>query len=476
MIESTEIPYHSNPEILFSHLQSLSGAVWLDSGEDPETRGRFDILSALPQSIFTENDLQIGETPFSSLQTRIDNLIDYRTAHDTPFTHGYIGYFSYETNSSNKTKTMPDKYASAPRFAWGYYSQSFVFDHHQQKAYFFCVADKTQTESPELFAIINKYKQTLNAPADINKEKIDAENLNNFILKSLTPLWNYTEYKDAFDTIKEHIYNGDLYQANLTQMIVGQFQGNPYQAYSALRQLMPAPFSAYLNFGTTKILSFSPESFLKKKHSKYSTEPIKGTIKRWSETEKDLQAIQDLTSSVKDRAENLMIVDLLRNDLSKNAIVDGISVDELFELKTFSNVHHLVSKITAETQSPNNGMKIFADCFPGGSITGAPKKRSMEIIRRLEPYQRGVYCGSIGYINSRGDFNTNIAIRTITCQNEHLMLSGGGGIVADSDVDTEYAESLTKINRLVDGLKSFSTKDSSISNTLMNKDITSKFN
>ncbi len=455
LLELIEIPYHSNPEILFSKIAHLPGAVWLDSGCDLETRGQFDIFSALPDSHFTPSDLPSGEQPFAALQNRVDNLTNNgNVEHNLPFTHGYIGYFTYDIGVKQLTADHPQRpFVDVPEFIWAHYTHAFVFDHNNKTAFFCFISNIKKTSLSCLTDIIENYQQFIHGKNQ--QDAAEIENKDSFCLETLEPVWDYHQYKNAFDKIKHHITVGDIYQANLTQMFAGKFCGNPYHVYSSLRQHMPAPFGAYLNFGNTKILSFSPESFLEKHDNFYTTEPIKGTIKRWKDTIKDDLALLDLKNSEKDQAENLMIVDLLRNDLSKNAVLEGVSVPEIFKLKTFSNVHHLVSKITAKTKNSENGMQIFADCFPGGSITGAPKKRSVEIIQEIEPYCRGVYCGSIGYINSAGDFKSNIAIRTITCQDQHIVLSGGGGIVSDSEVIKEYEESLTKINRLISGLKSF---------------------
>ena len=205
------------------------------------------------------------------------------------------------------------------------------------------------------------------------------------------------------------------------------------------------------------ILSLSPERLLSIQQQEALTQPIKGTIARDSIQEIDKANADTLQASIKNRAENLMIVDLLRNDLGKNCIAGSIKVPQLFKLESYPNVHHLVSSITGTIKKEVSALDVFEGCFPGGSITGAPKKRAMEIIEELEECQRSVYCGSIAYINAKGDMDSNITIRTIACDGEKLYCWGGGGIVADSTIEEEYNESLTKINALLEGLALFST-------------------
>ena len=219
-----------------------------------------------------------------------------------------------------------------------------------------------------------------------------------------------------------------------------------------LRKALPSPFSAFLSWDDKALLSLSPERFIKASGQQVEAKPIKGTITRGISVKEDQEQAIALMNSSKDRAENLMIVDLLRNDLGKSCEPGSIRVPKLFNLESFANVHHLVSTVTGRIRADVSALDLLKGCFPGGSITGAPKKRAMEIIAELEDVPRTVYCGSIGYISANGRMDTNIAIRTLLAENNKLHCWGGGAIVSDSQADSEYLESLAKVSLLMDTL------------------------
>ena len=263
------------------------------------------------------------------------------------------------------------------------------------------------------------------------------------------------QYKQSIRAIKRYIESGDCYQTNFTQHFSATFSGDLWPAYLALRRAVGSPYSAFWQWRDQALLCVSPERFIKLKDKQAETKPIKGTIKRGSNPEQDQQRAEQLIASSKDRAENLMIVDLLRNDLSRNAEPGSIRVPKLFELESFANVHHLVSTVTGILAEGSAPLDMLRDSFPGGSITGAPKKRAMEIIEQLEPVRRSVYCGSIGYISANQNMDSNIAIRTLIADGDTLHCWGGGGIVADSEENQEYQESIDKIKALLDALERF---------------------
>ncbi len=259
-----------------------------------------------------------------------------------------------------------------------------------------------------------------------------------------------TAFKSSVNKIRNYIEAGDCYQANLSQEFTGQYEGDPWQAFKALAEANPTPYSAFIRSGNLSVLSVSPERFLEIRDRTVTTSPIKGTRPRGSDPAEDRALAAELEASEKDRAENLMIVDLLRNDLGLNAKPGSVKVDKLFALESYRNVHHLVSHIRAELADGVSPMKALFDAFPGGSITGAPKIRAMEIIRELEPHWRGPYCGSIFYRGLDGTLDSNIAIRTMLCDGEGTIRCwGGGGIVADSDPEAEYQETLAKVGPLM---------------------------
>ncbi|MFZ2405614.1 MAG: aminodeoxychorismate synthase component I, partial [Methylobacter sp.] len=262
----------------------------------------------------------------------------------------------------------------------------------------------------------------------------------------------------AFDRIKHYLKEGDCYQVNLAQRFVAACEGDPWTAYQTLRKLNAAPFSCYLNLPEVQVLSSSPERFLKLTDGVVETKPIKGTRPRKPDYAEDQQQIKNLQASNKDRAENLMIVDLLRNDISKTCKSGSVKVPKLFDVESYATVHHLVSTVTGILAENQHALDLLKSCFPGGSITGAPKIRAMEIIEELEPNRRGVYCGAIGYIGFNGNMDTNIAIRTLVHSQNTIRFWAGGGIVNDSVVEEEYQESFDKAAAMLDLLRQFTAR------------------
>jgi para-aminobenzoate synthetase component 1 len=260
-------------------------------------------------------------------------------------------------------------------------------------------------------------------------------------------------YLDAVARVREYIVAGDIFQANLSQRFEAPLAEAPWILYKRLRVRNPAPFAAFLELPHAAVLSASPERFLRVDRAGHvETRPIKGTRPRGLGPEHDAALGLALTESAKDRAENLMIVDLLRNDLSRVCAPGSVKVPELFALERYATVHHLVSTVVGDLEAGADALTLLHAAFPGGSITGAPKLRAMEIIAELEPSYRGVYCGSIGYWSLTGELDTSIAIRTAVAQHGRIYFNAGGGIVADSEPEQEYRETLDKARGLIDAL------------------------
>jgi para-aminobenzoate synthetase component 1 len=251
-------------------------------------------------------------------------------------------------------------------------------------------------------------------------------------------------YRRAFERIQHYLVEGDCYQVNFAQRFSAEVSGDPFQGYLALRVQNPAPFAAYLNTPFGQVLSTSPERFLSLRDERVETRPIKGTRPRSDDRLEDEALRRALQRSEKDRAENLMIVDLLRNDLGRVCRYGSVKVPQLFGIESYATVHHLVSVVEGALWEDCDAAALLKECFPGGSITGAPKRRAMEIIEELEPYRRGIYCGSIGYIDHNGDMDSSIVIRTAIHREGRLYYSAGGGIVRDSACDAEYQETFDK--------------------------------
>ncbi|HSH47697.1 MAG TPA: aminodeoxychorismate synthase component I, partial [Halomonas sp.] len=260
------------------------------------------------------------------------------------------------------------------------------------------------------------------------------------------------QYLARFARVQAYIRAGDCYQINLAQRFSAPYRGDLWQAYRQLRQATPTPYAGYMAWGDSAILSLSPERFIRCAAGQVEARPIKGTRPRGNSRQEDQALADSLTHSAKDRAENVMIVDLLRNDLGRVCRIGSVRVPQLCGLESYANVHHLVSVISGELAAGQAPLDLLAAAFPGGSITGAPKVRAMQIIDELEPAPRGVYCGSLGYIDVRGHMDTSIAIRTAVADRGTLHLWGGGGLVADSEGEAEYAETLDKIRHLMAAL------------------------
>jgi para-aminobenzoate synthetase component 1 len=265
--------------------------------------------------------------------------------------------------------------------------------------------------------------------------------------------FTHARYLDAVARVREYIFAGDIFQSNLSQRFEAPFAEAPWSFYRRLRVRSAAPFAAFLDFPDAAVLSASPERFLRVETTgRVETRPIKGTRPRGFSPEHDAALGLALTESAKDRAENLMIVDLMRNDLSRVCSPGTVRVAELFALEHYATVHHLVSTVVGELMPDHDALDLLRASFPGGSITGAPKLRAMEIIAELEPSERGVYCGTIGYWSLTGSLDSSIAIRTAVALENRLFFGAGGGIVADSDPEQEYRETLDKARGMIDTL------------------------
>jgi para-aminobenzoate synthetase component I len=269
----------------------------------------------------------------------------------------------------------------------------------------------------------------------------------------VTSNFSRAQYEDAVRRAVEYVHAGDCFQVNLSQRLLAPLREHPLELYGRLRELNPAPFGAYFDLGDFQILSASPERFLRvHPDGEVETRPIKGTRPRGKTPEEDAALVRDLANSPKDRAENVMIVDLLRNDIGKVCEYGSVRVPRVCEVETFRYVHHLVSEVRGKLKPGLGPLDLLAAAFPGGSITGAPKVRAMEIIAELEPTARGPYCGCLGWIGFDGAMDTNILIRTFTAGRGWVQFPVGGGIVADSDPAREYEETLHKAAGLLRSL------------------------
>ncbi len=416
-LKTIELGYFVNPFVIFEKIANRNCPILLDSHHQI-TKYRFDIMVCDPIEM-------IQSTSFSSLKKYFDKkfLID----DDIPFAGGAVGFWSYESEMTV-----------------GIYDFAIISDHEKKRT--FIASFNTQSNTNDL---ILEIKNIISNPIQ-NKTEINFKLTSDF--KS-----NFTKqtYEQAFLKVQEYLLSGDCYQINLTQQFTANCEGSLKTVYPNFQKHNPAPFSALMLFPEIEILSCSPERFLQLKNNIVTTQPIKGTRRRSKNELEDHALKQQLKDSEKDKAEHVMIVDLLRNDLSRVCIPGTVHVTELLEAYTFANVHHLISTIQGELTADNDAFDLIENCFPGGSITGAPKKRVMEIIAELETTKRGVYCGSIGYIGFDGNVDLNIAIRTLVHdKNTHKIYCGaGGGIVLDSNCEQEFQECLDKVGNLFHILK-----------------------
>lgn len=446
----TPVSYHPDSSLWFVALRHLPNAVWLDSGRPQSLYGRFDIIAAAPATVLTTNGLntrivhadnsttESAESPFQLLQQHLPALV--KAPKEVPFCGGAIGYFGYDLG--RRLEQLPEiavRDIELPELCIGIYHWAIVQDHEQQLAWLVELPEVTSADKAAQKTVFHNLKQNIKS-GDIT-----------FKINSFNGKLNAIKYAKNITKIQDYIHAGDCYQVNYAQRFSANYQGDPFDAYLALRTSLPSPFSGYMEFEQGALLSLSPERFIQVRNGIAETQPIKGTIARGADPAADQRNADELQASLKDRAENLMIVDLLRNDLSKHC--DDITVPALFSLQSFANVHHLVSTVTGRLQPGVSALQILEDCFPGGSITGAPKIRAMEIIEELEPVRRSIYCGSLGYISADGNMDTNIAIRSLVCDQDKIHCWGGGGIVADSEAEKEYQESITKVKVLLDTLE-----------------------
>lgn len=438
-----ELPYFADSSAIFSKIADRSWPIWLDSGN--RFKGHHtDLLAADPikKLIFDpDNTAQHHSdmTVASSLNACFDELegtlADYQ--HQQPMGPGWLGFLSYDLFSQLEPITKRPKREYLPNVAIGYYGWVVVTHHHLQKTVIYGLASHAQ----QAYAI-QALLQSNHPTTETTRSAFQLRSK----FKAITPR---SEYQQQFDAVKKYIRQGDCYQVNLTQEFTARCDGDPAQAYIALREAHPSPMSAYFSTGEFSILSLSPERFIQCNNRQITTQPIKGTRPRSDNQDLDNTLKTALKSSLKDRAENVMIVDLLRNDLGRICETGSVTTTKLFDVESFPNVHHLVSTIEGRLKNNTKLRDIIKAVFPGGSITGAPKFRAMEIIEELEPHRRSIYCGSFIYLCGNGDLDSNIAIRTLLVKNNQIHCWGGGGIVADSQCDNEYQETLDKVGKLM---------------------------
>lgn len=421
--------FWKEPAAVFAPLANAPFALFLDSAmvEHPDARWSYILFDPVE----TLSVQKAGNTIFDRLKSLLNKYRQTVTdEHAPPFTGGLAGYFSYDLGRAlEKLPKNTEDDMHWPDVIVGVYTNVLAFDHTKQKI-IYCGDEEGLKKAENMLHHANSQMASRLRGND-NVE------------------WNSRFTKDGYETaiqkVIDYIHAGDIFQANISQRFIADIPESfdPYAHYCHLRTINPAPFSAYFNAGDGIISSASPERFLSCDSKGYvQTKPIKGTRPNSD------GADEELLASAKDRAENAMIVDILRNDLAKVCKADSITVDQFAALETFAGVHHLVSTIHGQLTEDKSALDLLKACFPGGSITGAPKIRAQEIIEELEPTRRGPYCGSIATIGFDGAMDSSILIRTLLYKNNAVSFQVGGGITANSNPEDEYQETLTKAAKI----------------------------
>lgn len=443
---------------LFAPFSQQAWSMLLTSADTNHSDSRYDIICVAPvASLVTQDDTtsicyydnhdnkpvctdlrQSQVNPFDLISQEINRFFPVSKASSLPFSGGAMGSFSYDlARLVEKLPTLAEKDIDLPQMNIGIYTWALVFD--RQLRIWSLVHYGSKDEAKSALAWV---ESVLSATEPSTAESFE-----------LTSTWQAqitkSQYIEKFDRIQSYLNSGDCYQINLTQRFSASYNGDEWHAFLKLSKENKAPYSAFIRLPEAALISISPERFIQLKGQDIQTKPIKGTKPRFSDAGLDLASAEQLLNSEKDRAENLMIVDLLRNDLGKVAKPGSVKVPHLFKVESFPAVHHLVSTVTAKLDSQYHATDLLKASFPGGSITGAPKIRAMEIIEELEPSRRSLYCGSIGYISQDGQMDTSITIRTLVATEGEIHCWAGGGIVADSQADDEYQESYDKVSKIL---------------------------
>ncbi len=437
-----------------TRLADRPGFAFLDSALFHPELGRYSFIGIEPFGIFTAalglatwNGVPLWLPPLPALRDLLARFAFDADPGLPPFQGGAIGAIPYEFGWELDGLCSPNhRIEQQEPFYLGFYDLVFAFDQLRRRAFIFASGFPAEGEARHARAAARLDHALClldRSPADGAPQPAVSDWTSNFTRAA---------YRAAIERVQAHIFRGDIYQANIAQRFSADLpEGfSPFAFYARLRATNPAPFAAYLTCGDAVIASSSPELLLRKRSAAVETRPIKGTSARAAHPVEDLWRAEVLAQSEKDRAENIMIVDLLRNDLSRACRPFSVEVPLLCGRESYANVHHLVSVVTGELAAGKDATDLIAAAFPGGSITGAPKRRSMEIIDSIEQVPRGYYCGSIFYLGFDGTMDMNIAIRTAVLKAGRASVHAGGGITCLSDWADEYAETEAKAQRLLD--------------------------
>lgn len=425
-------------------LFNYNNNIYLDSAKLDTRLGRYSFIGVNVLSTFMskghnayiDGKKVLGE-PFEVLEKL---TLEYRINYDSaiPFVGGFVGYFSYDMGRILESFIdTSDSNIDIPDSIFYLYENIIIFDHENNKTYITALGFIDNSIEDIYNTILEKYSDE---ETEVELEEKNTEFHSNF---------TKDEYMRAISRMREYIRDGDMYIANMTRNVWCDNYDDSFYIYENLRTINPAPFAAYMDCGDFQIISSSPERFMYVQDRKVYTRPIKGTRPRGQNIEEDNKNREELMNSEKDKSELLMIVDLERNDLSKVCKASSVKVNDLFKIEEYATVFHLVSEIEGELEDGVSSVKCIRECYPGGSITGAPKIRAMEIIEELEGLKRNIYTGCIGYFDLRGNCDFNIAIRTIIKKGNKAYFGVGGGITYESDAEAEWYETIDKAKALM---------------------------
>ena len=446
------------PEDIYRQAASKNTAL-LNSSLETDA-GRYSFIGMSPfcsikvssgKISFTLNDITetINEDPFIFLNWIFDKVkVNNPTPY--PFIAGGIGYFSYDLK--DYIEDLPDhaeKDLNIPDLYFVFYRALLIFDNKSSSGPVLSVLDIESTAFTNSQALAHKIKTKIEKLTTSSFQEKTTINIAN----NLSSTFTKNEYIRAIEKVKEYIRAGDIYQVCLSQRFSTEWPTDPYDLYLKLNALSPAPFSAFLDFEDCKVLSSSPELFLRVNNSTIETRPMKGTRPRKKDPKEDREMKIELQKSKKDEAELSMIIDLERNDLGKIAVPGSVVISEHRRVETYPTVFQTISVIKGLLPENASVASVVRSIFPGGSISGCPKIRAMEIIEELEPTRRGIYTGSIGYLSFHNTMDLNIAIRTIILKDKTAYYQTGGGITIDSDPELEYEETLHKAKAFFDIIK-----------------------
>ncbi|MGI6069736.1 MAG: aminodeoxychorismate synthase component I [Blautia sp.] len=445
--EVKKLPFYREPADIFEQYKEQRMAVFLDSSLENEL-GRYSIIGLYPYVILKEEDGVFylnGEAREESFEEGMKRYLhQYREDNETdlPLAAGAIGYFSYDYGRKfEKIASRHPKKIRMPEALFAFYDILIIADTKEKALY---LTSRGELEAPvNAFARLEREISMCRSQGWPDKQEGAVSYRANFTKE---------EYQAAIARMISYIIEGDIYIANMTQQLTAKTEKDPYEIYRYLRTHNPAPFSSYLNYGDFQVASASPERFLQLQRGRVETRPIKGTRRRGMTEEEDALLKKELMESEKDRSELLMIVDLERNDLNHVCRSGTVEVTEHFAVEAYATVFHLVSTVVGTMRENLDVMDLIRAAFPGGSITGAPKIRAMEIIDELETDRRGLYTGSIGYLSLDGGCDLNIVIRTAVCQDGVCHLGVGGGITCESELEFEYEETLQKAKAVLEAI------------------------